>query len=241
MFDITSILTSLFGLFSVLWPHVKSKTASVALVLLVCIWASHQPLKYVPPADAFLLKNCSVHLIKSVTDLVIPMKHLKTRFFFNGLQFSKQIIILAELKSDETKSEKSTWAHVYSRCSAACSFCRICLWFQGRRSEMKTETVSQHVEQRVAARLQRWSGYQSKLGVAQRKCASTRPDIVTVLKWSWLYFTVAAANWRYSGLIPFCLLALWAHMMKSSSKSTFTITGQVYLIQGEQSHKGPFH
>lgn len=55
-----------FSSFSVLWPLVR-KTASVALVLLVRIWASHQPLKYVPPADAFLLKNCSVHLIKSVT------------------------------------------------------------------------------------------------------------------------------------------------------------------------------
>ena len=43
----------------------------------------------------------------------------------------------------ENKSRHSTWVRVYSRCSVACSFCHICLWFQGRRSETQTGTMSQ--------------------------------------------------------------------------------------------------
>lgn len=131
----------------------------MGVAVLVCVWASHTawnmgthtitqtltpclcsagwPLRplhpeversiktHLVPTDAFLLKNCTVHLIK-MSDL----KHAP-------ITGSKRVIVASDNISERT------WVHVYSRCSAACSFCRICLWFQGRRSETKTWTVSQ--------------------------------------------------------------------------------------------------
>lgn len=141
----------------------------------------------------------------------------------------------------ENKSRHSTWVRVYSRCSAACSFCHICLWFQGRRSETQTGTMSQqeHFQQvgdGVSACSSMCAGVIRILELTQCKCAFTRPGIVWALhpKWNfcrqWLLFSAAAANWWDFGADTQYFHAIMATNIQSLPRADMVESSQKKLF-----------